>query len=269
MSGSLLEVIIEPISNIFFNIVLLSYFITFVFTMLFFISKVLLMGEISNIFFIISAILHLILVYLQAVSTGLFLFDSLFKVLLVVSAVVIAIYIGIELMYKIKMGGIFIVVFSLAVFSLLLFREKEPFKIFPSISIYNNICYLILLTGYFLYIGSYINSSSIYLASVAYPHIIKKTIDIYVNVSKRFDLIALTGLIVSFIFRIFVFKELENIFLWKGILVQCISFILIFIIIRSLLLYKTFETKKGLLGFYKILGLIGWIVLLFINPVII
>ncbi|MCK4665662.1 hypothetical protein KAU33_02880 [Candidatus Dependentiae bacterium] len=269
MTGNIIEVILQPLSNILFYFVILSYFITFLFTVLFMISKKIFLGEISNIFFIISAILHIILVVLYLFKGGLFIFDSLFKVLLIVSAVIVVIYIFIELFYKIKMGGIFILMFILAALLILLVKPEITFKLTPEISIFNSVFYILLMLGYFIFIGSYINSFSIYIAAIAYPHIIKENIEIYLKAAKRFDILAGYGLGISILSRFIIFNQIEIVFVWKSIIIQSLSVILGIIIIRSVSLYKKLQNKKILLRFYKILGMIFWAAILFLNNVII
>ncbi len=269
MTSNIIEVILQPLSNILFYFILLSYFITFLFTVLFMISKRILFGEISNIFFIISAILHIILVVLYLIQVGLFVFDSLFKVLLVLSAIIVVMYIFIELFYKIKMGGIFIVLFILVALLILLVKPKIPFKLTPEISIFNSYAYILLILGYFIFVGSYINCFSIYVASKAYPHIIKENIGIYLKATKRFEILAGIGLVISIISRIAIFNHLEIIFVWKSISIQILSVILTIIIVRSMSLYKNIQNKNTIFGFYKVLGMIFWIAILFLNNVII
>ena len=266
--GNILEVIVEPLSNILFYFVLISYFIAFLFTVLFMVSKTILFGEISNIFFIVSAILHLLFFGLQMFGKGVFFFDCYFKVLLILSAVVVVMYIMVEIFYKIKMGGIFIILFVLIVFLSLLFQPQIPYKYIPTVSVYDNIFYILVMLGYFLFMGSQINSFSLFTAAVAYPHVIKDTLDVYLQAAKRLDTLAIIGLSVSIINRFLRFKDIDMLFFWKVVVIQVISIILIFINIRTSLLYKIFQDKKSLMGFYKILGMILWTSLLFINNMI-
>lgn len=265
MTASIFDIIIQPLSQILFYFVFLSYFLTFLFTLLFVITKRLLFGEISNVFFIISGIMHLILIAFELLPDFQYTFDSFYRVMLFEAFLIVIAYIVIELMYKIKMGGLFIISVVLVMFIYMFIRTPGLFK-YPFVySIYNNLDYLVMVAGYFLFLGSFFSGFSLYMASVLYEHIIEDHLDVYIKASKRMDLIAIGGLIIAVVFRYLIMRSAPGLFFWGLMKAEILSLLILLFLVRGLFLYKNFKKGKGLLVFYKTLSALFWLYLVFFN----